>query len=289
MFPSMITCADGSFYIPSALYAKAQRGIGNSRSLGPLFQGKRFPVDGNEPCCAPVLGLLFRCCPPAVIGGVIAFVVDSIERVARWALAHVFQKVFKRLPPLANRYSPESVAGIPAAFWIVASGSHPDPRRVGFRLCHSVRNSAVFLQATARFCYAMHKPGRGNLHCVSAGTLAPPFASLIFASNKLKNREPSEYKAGEIPSSSRGGLAFSASARRSNPADEVAGRVSSFGSAITAAEPCGLSGCRICNSGYGCESAKSTARNVLESHYVRPREVWTERHCSTRTHAEMKG
>lgn len=289
MFPSMIAFADGSLYIPSALYAKAQRGIRNSRSTSPFFQGKRFPVDGNEPCGSPVLGLLFRCCPPAVIGGIIAFVVDSVERVTRRALAHVFQEVFKRLPPLANRYSPAPVAGIPVAFGMVASGSHPGPRRVGSCLCHTVRNPAGFLQAAAGFCYAMHKPGRGNLHRASAGTLAFPLARLIFASDELKNRESPEYKPSEIPASSRGSLAFSASAGRSNPADEVSGRVSSFGSAITAAEPRGLSGCRICNSGYGRESAKSTASNVLESHYVRPGEVWTERHCSTRTHAEMKG
>lgn len=289
MFPSMIPCADGSFYIPSALYAKAQRGIGNSGSTSPFFQGKRFPVDSNEPCGSPVLGLLFRCCPPAVIGGIIAFVVDSVERVTRWTLAHVFQEVLKRLPPLANRYSPTPVARIPIAFGMVASGSHPGPRSVGSCLCHAVRNSAVFLQTTAGFCYAMHKPSRGNFHRVSAGALAFPLARLIFASNELKNRESPEYKPGEIPASSRGSLAFSASAGRSNPADDVSGRVSSFGSAITAAEPRGLSGCRICNPSYGRESAKSTASNVLESHYVRPCEVWTERHCSTRNHAEMKG
>ena len=289
MLPSMIPCADGSFYIPSALYAKAQRGVRNPRSTSPFFQGKRFPVDGNEPCGTPVLGLLFRCCPPAVIGGVISFVVDSVERVTRWALAHIFQKVFKRLPPLANRYSPASVAWIPVAFGMVTPGSHPSPRCVGSRFRHSMRNAAVLLKAPTGFCYAMHKPGRGNLHYVSAGALAFPLSRLIFASNELKNRESPEYKSGEISASSRCGLAFSAPAGRSNPADEVSGRVSSFGSAITAAEPCGLSGCCVCPPGYSRKSAKSTASNVLESHYVSPREVLTERHCSTRNHAEIKG
>lgn len=58
----------------------------------------------------PIVGLLFRCGPSAILRRVVAVVVDSIQRSVGWTRAHVAIEGFERSAPAgANRDSSASV------------------------------------------------------------------------------------------------------------------------------------------------------------------------------------
>jgi hypothetical protein len=79
-----------------------------------------------------VLGLLHPSRPSAIIGFVIPVHVNPIDRMLpRRAVAHVGQKIWKRLPSVANLYPAPTVMAVIAPVLVIAPPSHFTPRSIG--------------------------------------------------------------------------------------------------------------------------------------------------------------
>jgi hypothetical protein len=74
-----------------------------------------------------MLLLLLRRCPTAILFTVITVVVDTIERAAVRALAHVGEEVLEREPSTANFDAATSVVGEPRVCRPSASSNHTGP------------------------------------------------------------------------------------------------------------------------------------------------------------------
>lgn len=79
-----------------------------------------------------IAGLGFDCGPMAVVQGVIAIVVDTVNRVKyRWLWPHVSQKVLKAVKPAVADFDPPSpISGVFMILWVKASSFHRGPRSV---------------------------------------------------------------------------------------------------------------------------------------------------------------
>lgn len=71
--------------------------------------------------------LLFRTCPSAIAGFVVAIILDSIQICVLGPRTHIRQKCFEGAPPVTNCNSPASVVAIPVVSGIQASLSHVEP------------------------------------------------------------------------------------------------------------------------------------------------------------------
>lgn len=103
------------------------------------FDGSLAPANWME-LPAGVKALLARCCPPAVARLVVAFVVDSVDRViAGWARPHVSKKRLERIAPtVAHRDPLGAVMGVSVLVRIETSALDASPYSVFRRLAEAV-------------------------------------------------------------------------------------------------------------------------------------------------------
>ena len=124
--------------------------IGKSASFDadafcPCPQRHGFTLESDRPVAPSIVGLLCQRGPAAVAGIIIAVVVDAIKGLASWAITHIRQEVLVGKPPLTDRDSSSTVAGVAA----VGSAETPTPHR------NPASPSACFL-----FGMAMTEPER---------------------------------------------------------------------------------------------------------------------------------
>ena len=77
-----------------------------------------------------ILGLLFWGCPFAVARLIVAVVVDAANRSAFRSFSHIGKKVFKEIPPFANRNSPASISKKLVIVRICGSLKHVQPASI---------------------------------------------------------------------------------------------------------------------------------------------------------------
>lgn len=76
-----------------------QCGDKHATLVRPLREGLCSTVNSQAPVVAFVVALDFMRRPSAITRFVVAVIVDAIDRVARWALSHVGQKIDERVTP----------------------------------------------------------------------------------------------------------------------------------------------------------------------------------------------
>ncbi len=108
---------------------------------GPIAYSECKPVE-RQISCVPAVSLLFGIrCPSYIAWFIIAFIVDTVERMfTRWRLAdrieNIRQKRFKYLPAFANCDAATAIAIVPVHAGITASSYHtvPSSPQFGFFL-----------------------------------------------------------------------------------------------------------------------------------------------------------
>ena len=162
---------------PSITESVAYQGATNPQLLAPLCDIERQPIKGNVDIIAPIVCLLLVVCPFAVIGGVGAVVINTIDGMIRaWARPHVFIERFKGFAP-ARAYgnTSASVVWVARSFLVVAAGTDSLPAIVFWRSLHAV--SAARTSATGGT--AISKSAAENYLLSSAITATQPSLSLI--------------------------------------------------------------------------------------------------------------
>jgi hypothetical protein len=83
----------------------------------------------------PIVGLLLRCRPTAIFGGIVAEVIDSFNACTWRAWTHVCKEVFKRISPTTANFNPTCPVFVVAGMiLVVTSAFHRAPSTV-FRCC----------------------------------------------------------------------------------------------------------------------------------------------------------
>ncbi len=139
----------------------------------------RNPESGYEFCCAAIAVLCFLITPLTVFLGITAIVIFSIYGVIRWAHAHIFHKVLKRIKPaFTNRNAATAVIRIGLVIGIGAACFHVLPTAVGESINRSMYGGSlphiVSPVASTGFCAGVNQCGLLSLNNVSAIALAPP-------------------------------------------------------------------------------------------------------------------
>ena len=96
---------------------------------------------------SPIVVLLLAGRPLAVVGFVVALVVDPIQALSLGSVAHILVEVLELSPPLANSNPPTTVIMVVFVLRILAPLQHSYPRLIDRRAFHAVG----FTKATATF------------------------------------------------------------------------------------------------------------------------------------------
>lgn len=97
---------------------------------------------------ASVEGLLGRRCPSAIAGFVVAVIIDPVNLVAVWRLAHIGKEVGEGIPPsIADADPARSVVVVSIAIRVGASLHHAAPHIVNRMLAHAVSGAGFALEA----------------------------------------------------------------------------------------------------------------------------------------------
>lgn len=105
----------------------------------PLARGVRGIAEAYQAICSTVVGLLNKRGPTAIMLGVRAIYVDSVQRVALWARSRVAQKGLEVCDPLiGHRNSTATVVRVCLRLGVVATSFGPTPRSVFARVALAV-------------------------------------------------------------------------------------------------------------------------------------------------------
>lgn len=105
----------------------------------PLGQRMGFAVGRDEAIGAHIAHLRFTCRPSAILAAIWAVVVDAIQRVHRWRIAHILIEGDKAVDPrLADCDTPTTIAGKVLVAWVKAAILHMQPRLVCSRISFAV-------------------------------------------------------------------------------------------------------------------------------------------------------
>lgn len=206
---------------------------GNPMGFGPLGQALGLPVYRDVSVLGCVSGLFGSSGPSAIVRRVSAIVVDALDGLTGWALAHVGQKSFKVKPFVADANAPGPVSVKALAFGVAASINHvlpgqkfsSSPSPLGL----SMSGDLVYVKASAAASIAPFQ-GRAVWACCAA-TVAKAFPSDLAVLGALcghgDNHQSSESVSGEIQ-----GLHFASMCasmmRLTSSAIEIPRRLASF-------------------------------------------------------------
>lgn len=122
----------------------------------PFYDGPGFAVMGNEPVASSVPVLHFSGGPAAIARFISSAVVDSVKRIAKaGAVTHIFNKVFKAVPALANRNPAPAVIGKRTVSWVIATRKHAVPNLVLGSFGKTVRDLLFGSAALARLNFSL--------------------------------------------------------------------------------------------------------------------------------------
>ncbi len=114
----------------------------------PLHRSQSNAVVRNFDVCLSVVGLLFTRCPATIFGAIRAIVVNAIQCCAKWAIPHIGNKIFKRIPSFANVNTSCAISAIRRVFGINAPllGSLPNGVQLGARFTMTTFHAVNVLQ-----------------------------------------------------------------------------------------------------------------------------------------------
>ena len=180
---------NSTLWSPSSLDAPFECAIWDAFFASPIFHALRFPFSGNPDGNATVSDLLVPRRPSAVVGAVVAIIIDAVKRVFRgWFRPHIGVEVLERFQPAsANRYAPSPVSIEVFVIRIRASLFHAPPRRK-FKRDSAISRASVLvvdlcrrlsLQTAARFTASLFQDAqRDRALCAAyaSAQLAPVFS-----------------------------------------------------------------------------------------------------------------
>jgi hypothetical protein len=149
------------FCRPSFSYAASDGMLVYSCYSAPFSDGMGFPARCYASVVSFVVGLLQLRRPSAVVLGIRAFVIYSVQALIGRSNSHVIEEVLKRAPTLINGYTPSSIIGIIPLGRSSASIEHVPPAaprpRMGKSVGFACRTCSFFLEATATLGMAICK------------------------------------------------------------------------------------------------------------------------------------
>ncbi len=136
--------ACGVFNRPAALKAVAQHGSAHAKTPSALGDCHGFAAPRDRDIFSGVAVLNGPCSPTAIFGRITTFIVNAIKSIpfAR-VFAHVFKKVGKSQPPVADSDSTSAIIPIRSYVWIQAAAFHVSPCPIGPALFHGNICSAL--------------------------------------------------------------------------------------------------------------------------------------------------
>ena len=176
------------FFTPSIILDSAVNKVARKLELlAPFSSGHSFPVMGYISTPTHVIGLLFRCCPPAIIRRVITIIVDTVNRVlGGWLQTHIGKEIFKRIfPPIADSDSSTSVSRVFRVSDVVASIFYASPRVIFWSPCFAMCKPVRSQSATTRTpLSSRYSPAISN-NRLPAVARKKPIASFVPILNKF--------------------------------------------------------------------------------------------------------
>lgn len=156
----------------------------DSKSTTPIARGPRFTVNGGFQGVPPVVCLLKRSRPSAILRRVVAVYVDSVDRVlGRWPRPHVGKKRREVVPPsIAHCYTASAVTLVAVMCAPVATSPSRHPHFVLGRLVvvpsmsmsYRPRDQKVIAQTTATSRGSGLQVAALKIIVVAAVAQAPP-------------------------------------------------------------------------------------------------------------------
>lgn len=149
----------------------------------PLGYCLGLSIPFNYPAATSIVGLFGFCSPANILRFVIAFVVDSIQRVRRrWSRSHIIDKRLEGIAPLlADSDSSRSVSEVAVVAGKIAAMIHRTPnivlRRFGLAVYCVALYELVAEQTSARLSPCFQRASKNNL-CATAITETVPSRAL---------------------------------------------------------------------------------------------------------------
>jgi len=139
-----------------------------------------------SPRFAPIVALLKRRCPSAILRGIRTIIIDPIDARASWPRPHVSKEVCKVLPASANLYASSAIIFVCRSRRVIAALPHVLPNFVFSAVATSVLIMKLLksfaLGATARCGFAKHKRIGGCDRGAAAVALTKPLSSPVLVS-----------------------------------------------------------------------------------------------------------
>ena len=175
---------------------------------GPLGETLRATVPLDTASVSPVAVLLNRRGPIAILGRIRSVVVAALQRVSRWTLAHVGQKLQVVGEPFwAYRDAPTAVIGVTMIIGVQASFLHGTPTTIGWRVMTFPRMS-VCCSPLRHECASIASATFGSAGCKVSTSMArngsaaaATFPDNVMASALIRwteNRQISELQSSQI-------------------------------------------------------------------------------------------
>ncbi len=134
-FPYGFAC--GVFHRPAALKAIAENGAAHIKTAGAFRNRHGLAAPGDEDILPVVAVLSLPGGPAAIIRRIALFVVNPVKSISFAGMfTHVFKKVGKGQPPVADSDSTSAVMAIRSHFRIQAPALHIGPCPIGLALFH---------------------------------------------------------------------------------------------------------------------------------------------------------
>ena len=137
------------------------------------------------------MDLLKSCRPTTIFWRVVSIIVDAVERLSAWPVAHVSKKILKFMPALADLDAATAVVDKIRRGWIFAAVKHARPTDVGSWSFAIHQMAVAWLRscwhAAARFGVTVAKAPAYNTRCVSTLAATKPKCLAVPASDALDN------------------------------------------------------------------------------------------------------
>ncbi len=199
--PATRRCFERLFNRPfEQVEAPLKRVGGKSHFSRPHSQSHGAAAVFKNAIVAFVVSLLLRGCPAAIIGLVMALVIQALHRVpGGLSWTHVRQEVLKFHPSFANRYASFPIFGEGSVVRVLAAVLHAAPNavlRCGVQAVNGVCNPLLFALCTPALRSALGpQVGLGNFDDGAANAAAQNAAASCQGLRGWQNRQRPELKA----------------------------------------------------------------------------------------------
>ena len=158
---------------------KLSRAVITVKNCAQIFQASRHSTHGKNQISSLVTCLFFYCSPIAIGRFIASVIVASFKSQAGQRLTHVFEKVLKRFPSLANLNAPASIVVVLWLAWVGTTLSHVSPSRIssGFLFATGEQSVTVWFSSSGCTEAALYasQPPTGNQVTFVLGGDGPTF------------------------------------------------------------------------------------------------------------------